>query len=105
MTPQMGGVCLARTKVLTEAGFYDHDPMADKSEMGTIRRVVWGRRFLGATVVVPSSVAEHLNTDAMAVLAVIRAGDALCRWHGSLSAPTSAGPKFGPSLGSPRASV
>ena len=72
MTPQMGGVRLARTKVLTEAGFYDHDPMADKSEMGTIHRVVWARRFLGATVVVPSSVAEHLNTDAMAVLAVIR---------------------------------
>ena len=103
MTPQMGGGRLARTKVLTEAGFYDHDPMADKSEMGTIRRVVWGPSI--SWCVVPSSVAEHLNTDAMAVLAVIRAGDALCRWHGSLSAPTSAGPKFGPSLGSPRASA
>jgi hypothetical protein len=48
-------------------------PMGDKSRMEeTIRRVVWGRRFLAATVVVPPSVAEHLNTDAMAVLAVIR---------------------------------
>ena len=37
-----------------------------------IRRVVWGRRFLAATVVVPPSVAERLNTDALAVLAVIR---------------------------------
>ena len=47
--------------------------MGDKSRMEeTIRRVVWGRRFLAATVVVPPSVAEHLNTDAMAVLAVIR---------------------------------
>jgi hypothetical protein len=47
--------------------------MGDKSKMEeTIRRVAWGRRFLAATVVVPPSVAEHLNTDAMAVLAVIR---------------------------------
>jgi Helix-turn-helix domain len=46
--------------------------MADKSEMGTIRGVVWGRRFLAATVLVPPSVAEHLNINAMAVLAVIR---------------------------------
>ena len=46
--------------------------MADKSDMGTIRRVVWSRRFLAATVLVPPSVAEHLNIDAMAVLAVIR---------------------------------
>jgi hypothetical protein len=38
----------------------------------SIRRVMWGRRFLAATVVVPPSVAGHLNTDAMAVLAVIR---------------------------------
>ena len=38
----------------------------------TIRRVVWGRRFLAATVVVPPPLAEQLNTDAMAVLAVIR---------------------------------
>ena len=36
------------------------------------RRVVWGRQFLASTVVVPPDVAEHLNTDAMAVLAVIR---------------------------------
>jgi Helix-turn-helix domain len=40
--------------------------------MGAIRRVVWGRRFLAATVLVPPSVAEHLNMNAMAVLAVIR---------------------------------
>src|SRR5438132_14387527 len=37
-----------------------------------IRRVVWGRRFLAATVVVPPSMAERLNMDALAVLAVIR---------------------------------
>ena len=37
----------------------------------TIRRV-WGRRFLASTVIVPPDVAERLNTDAMAVLAVIR---------------------------------
>src|SRR5262245_44899243 len=37
-----------------------------------IRRVVWGRRFLAATVVVPPSMAERLSTDALAVLAVIR---------------------------------
>jgi hypothetical protein len=35
-------------------------------------RVVWGRRFLAAPVVVPPSMAERLNTDALAVLAVIR---------------------------------
>ena len=34
--------------------------------------VLWGRRFLAATVVVPPDVAKFLNTDAMAVLAVIR---------------------------------
>ena len=45
------------------------DP-STKSEP-TIRRM-WGRRFLASTVVVPPDVAEHLNTDAMAVLAVIR---------------------------------
>jgi DNA-binding MarR family transcriptional regulator len=36
-----------------------------------IRRV-WGRRFLASTTIVPPDVAKHLNTDAMAVLAVIR---------------------------------
>jgi hypothetical protein len=41
-------------------------------EGNPIRRVVWGRRFLAATVVVPSSMSERLNTDALAVLAVIR---------------------------------
>jgi DNA-binding transcriptional regulator LsrR (DeoR family) len=45
---------------------------ADKSKTEPTRRVVWGRRFLAATVVVPPDVAEHLNMDAMAVLAVIR---------------------------------
>ena len=43
---------------------------SNKSE--TVPRVVWGRRFLAATVVVPPSIGEHLNIDAMAVLAVIR---------------------------------
>jgi hypothetical protein len=42
----------------------------NKSEI--VQRVVWGRRFLAATVVVPPSMGEHLNIDAMAVLAVIR---------------------------------
>jgi hypothetical protein len=45
----------------------------DTSKTTRVRRVVlWGRRFLAATVVVPPDVAERLNTDAMAVLAVIR---------------------------------
>jgi len=45
----------------------------DTSKTARVRRVVlWGRRFLAATVVVPPDVAERLNTDAMAVLAVIR---------------------------------
>jgi hypothetical protein len=49
-------------------------PMAeDTSKTARVRRVVlWGRRFLAATVVVPPDVAERLDTDAMAVLAVIR---------------------------------
>ena len=48
--------------------------MDDTSKKGepAVRRVVWGRQFLASTVVVPPDVAEHLNTDAMAVLAVIR---------------------------------
>ena len=46
------------------------DDTSKKSEP-PIRRA-WGRRFLASTVVVPPDVAEHLNTDAMAVLAVIR---------------------------------
>jgi hypothetical protein len=41
-------------------------------ESRPIRRVVWRRRFLAATVVVPPSMAERLNMDALAVLAVIR---------------------------------
>jgi hypothetical protein len=44
----------------------------DTSKTAPARRVIWGRRFLAATVVVPPEVAELLNTDAMAVLAVIR---------------------------------
>jgi hypothetical protein len=44
----------------------------DTSKMAPVRRVMWGRRFLAATVVVPPDVVELLNTDAMAVLAVIR---------------------------------
>ena len=44
----------------------------DTSKTAPARRVMWGRRFLAATVVVPSDVAELLNTDAMAVLAVTR---------------------------------
>ena len=47
------------------------DDISKKSEPA-VRRVVWGRQFLASTVVVPPAVAEHLNTDAMAVLAVIR---------------------------------
>jgi hypothetical protein len=44
----------------------------DKSKTEPARRVVWGRRFLASTVVVAPEVAERLNMDAMAVLAVIR---------------------------------
>ena len=45
----------------------------DTSKTAPVRGVVlWGRRFLAATVVVPPDVAKLLNTDAMAVLAVIR---------------------------------
>jgi hypothetical protein len=47
------------------------DDTSKKSE-SAVRRIMWGRRFLASTVVVPPDVAEHLNTDAMAVLAVIR---------------------------------
>ena len=47
------------------------DDTSKKSEPA-VRRVVWDRQFLASTVVVPPDVAEHLNTDAMAVLAVIR---------------------------------
>ena len=72
----------------------------NKSE--TAQRVAWGRRFLAATVVVPPSISELLNTDAMALLAVIRneaaaiPGSVLFRWHGSRSAPMSAGRKCEP---------
>jgi hypothetical protein len=44
----------------------------DTSKTAPVRRVMWGRRFLAATVVVPPNTAELLSTDAMAVLAVIR---------------------------------
>src|SRR6185312_1202631 len=43
----------------------------NRNKTQTVQRVAWGRRFLGATVVVPPSISELLNTDAMAVLAVI----------------------------------
>jgi len=42
-----------------------------KKSQPTIRRV-WGRRFLASTTIVPPEVAQRLNTDALAVLAVIR---------------------------------
>ena len=47
--------------------------MDDTSKMSEppIRRV-WGRRFLASTVVVSPDVTDRLNTDALAVLAVIR---------------------------------
>ena len=44
----------------------------NRSKSEIAQRVAWGRRFLAATVVVPPSISELLNTDAMAVLAVIR---------------------------------
>src|SRR6476661_3952544 len=44
----------------------------NRNKTETVQRVAWGRRFLAATVVVPPSISELLNTDAMAVLAVIR---------------------------------
>src|SRR4029079_1430475 len=44
----------------------------NRSKSETAQRVAWGRRFLAATVVLPPSISELLNTDAMAVLAVIR---------------------------------
>jgi hypothetical protein len=47
------------------------DDTSKKSEPA-VRRVVWGRRFLASTVVVSPDVTDRLNTDALAVLAVIR---------------------------------
>ena len=44
----------------------------DTSKTVPVRRMMWGRRFLAATVVVPPDVAKLFNTEAMAVLAVIR---------------------------------
>jgi hypothetical protein len=44
----------------------------NRNKSKIVQRVVWGRRFLAATVVVPPPIGKHLNTDAMAVLAVIR---------------------------------
>src|SRR5262245_38629241 len=41
----------------------------------TIRRVMWGRRFLASTVVVPPDVAEHLNIVELTVLVVLRKVD------------------------------
>src|SRR5436190_8896196 len=37
-----------------------------------IRRGAWGRRFPPATVLAPAPTAEHLNTNTLAVLAVLR---------------------------------
>ena len=85
------------------------DDTSKKSEPA-VRRVVWGRQFLASTVVVPRDVAEHLNTDAMAILKIIikmkprRAGNVYSQWHGSLSAPTSEGPRRVPPSGSRKAS-
>ena len=44
--------------------------MGDTSKKSepAVRRVVWGRQFLASTVVVPPDLAEHLNTDAIAVI-------------------------------------
>jgi hypothetical protein len=77
-------------------------------EQGKPIRRVWDRRFLAATVVVPLSMTERLNTHALAVLAVIRdeakaAGRLLFQWHGLLSVPTSVEPKHGLPSGSQRA--
>src|SRR5262245_66183572 len=45
----------------------------DTSRAAPVRGVVlWGRRLLAATVVVPPEVTKLLNTDALAVLAIIR---------------------------------
>ena len=66
--PFVNWTMMAFTIALT-IGFASSDRLAARAD--TVRRV-WGRRFLAATVVVPPSMAEHLNTDAMAVLAVIR---------------------------------
>ena len=41
-------------------------------ESRPVRRGAWGRPFLPATVLIPAPTAEHLNTNALAVLAVIR---------------------------------
>ena len=46
--------------------------VANSNKAETVQRVLSGRRFLAATVVVPPSMGEHLNINAMAVLAVIR---------------------------------
>ena len=84
------------------------DDTSKKSEPA-VRRVVWGRQFLASTVVVPPDVAEHLNTDAMAVLAVIR-NEAQASGKCSLplariaERPTSEGPRRVPPSGSRKAS-
>ena len=40
----------------------------NRNKTETVQRVAWGRRFLAATVVVPPSISELLNTDAMAAI-------------------------------------
>src|SRR5262245_23876308 len=64
----------------------------------TIRRVMWCRRFLASTIVVPPDVAEHLNTDFEMKLG--RPESAPYRSHKSPSAPTSAEPRRVPPFGS-----
>src|SRR6476619_5959988 len=44
----------------------------NRNKTETVKRVRWGRRFRAATVVVPPSMSELLNTEALAVLAVRR---------------------------------
>ena len=73
----------------------------NRSKSETAQRVAWGRRFLAATVVVPPSISELLNTDTMPYLRsyetkLRRPGSVLFRWHGSRSAPMSAGRKCEP---------
>jgi hypothetical protein len=78
--PQLGersAACCAfnglNADTLSECAALNHikDRESGGRQRPTIRRV-WGRRFLAATVIAPPDVAECLNTDAMAVLAVIR---------------------------------
>ncbi len=68
--PQIGGgdgLQVEHSSIQGKQGIeFEMDDTSKKSEPA-VRRVVWGRQFLASTVVVPPDVAEHLNTDAMAV--------------------------------------